>query len=54
MALSERHRKLKQQHAQQALVLAEYQTKNATLEVRLSNVGLEQPVTSVTESGLIV
>ena len=34
-----------------SICLAEFQTENATLEVRLSNVGIEKPVTSVIESG---
>ena len=54
VALSKRHKKLEQQHTQQALMLAEYQTENATLEVKLSNVRLEKTVTSVTQSGRLM
>jgi chromosome segregation ATPase len=52
--LSNQHKQLEKQHKQQAIMLAEFQTENATLEVRLSNVGLEKPVTSVTESGRLL
>ena len=34
--LNKEHRQLEKQHEQQALMLAEFQTENATLEVRLS------------------
>ena len=35
-------------------MLAEFQTENATLEVRLWNIGTEKPLTSVTESGRLL
>ena len=35
--LSNQHKQLEKQHKQQAVMLAEFQTENATLEVRLSN-----------------
>ena len=40
--------------AQQAIMLAEFQTENATLEVRLWNIGTEKPMASVTESGRLL
>ena len=52
--LSKHNKQLEKQHEQQAVMLAEFQTENATLEVRLSNVGLAKPVTSVTDSGRLL
>ena len=52
--LKTKHQQLEKQHEQQALMLAEFQTENATLEVRLSNIGTEKPMASVTESGRLL
>ena len=53
LELNTKHLQLEKQHKQQALMLAEFQKDNATLEVRLSNVGIEKSV-SLTESGRLM
>jgi hypothetical protein len=52
--LNTKHLQLEKQHEQQAITLAEFQKENASLEVRLSNIGIETPKHSVTESGRLM
>ena len=54
LELNTKHRQLEKQHKQQTIMLAEFQKENDSLEVRLSNIGIEKPKHRVTKSGRLM